>query len=445
MNSSIDVLKAFLQTIKSINFFQRIFSWRKIRNELIETASALGRLEAEFVTLQKRQAEQDNELNNYRKDLQISEEQKTRLEEAEKKWKQDAFEKDKKIADLSSQLSSATATCKNLQQQLQHLQLEMSGVKEHLRQVQQSLKESADECIKLKSEEDQRKAEHAKAMNTFKEWREQIQNERKEEIEARQQEQIERLEQLKQTWKNHESKVRSMMKSICQKLTVEYVESVPFKGNPDNTIRLADEYIVFDAKSPGSDDLNNFPIYLKDQAEKAKKYAKQEGVKKDIFFVVPSNTLELLKQTVFSHSDHDVYIVSIDVLEPLLLCLQKIETYEFAKQLTPEERENICRIVGRFTHLTKRRIQIDSFFAKQFMEMVLKCDSDLPEDIKKDVAAFEKIEKLNPPSDKRSKVIDNKDLQKEMLQLEMQIKNEGIEAADLSEGLNNIRLYKEEN
>ncbi len=233
------------------------------------------------------------------------------------------------------------------------------------------------------------------------------------------------------------------MKMLCRKHTVEYADTVPFKGTPDNAIKLCNEYTVFDAKSPGSDDLNNFPFYLKDQAEKAKKYAKQEAVKKDIFFVVPSNTLNVLKQTFFSLGDYEVYVVSIDVLEPLLLCLQKIETYEFAEQLTPEERENICRIIGRFTHLTKRRIQIDSFFARQFMEMVLKCDSDLPEEIKKEIALFERAEKLNPPSDRRTKTINNKELESTMLQLEMEIENKGIVTDDLSEDLNKVRLYRE--
>jgi hypothetical protein len=77
------------------------------------------------------------------------------------------------------------------------------------------------------------------------------------------------------------------------------------------------------------------------------------------------------------------------------------------------------------------------------MEMVLKCDSDLPEEIKNEVAAFEKAEKLNPPSDRRTKTLDNKELQKNMLQLEMEIKSRGIETEDLSEELNRVRLYRE--
>jgi hypothetical protein len=309
--------------------------------------------------------------------------------------------------------------------------------------VHQNLNEAREECIQLKSEEEVRKKEHSRAMDTFQKWREQLQADRNREIEERQEAEIERLRNLKQTWNDHENHVRTRMKMLCQKHTIEYVTEFPHRGTPDNAIKLTNEYIVFDAKSPAADDLNNFPLYLKEQAERAKKYAKQEAVKKDIFFVVPSNTLEVIKQTVFALGDFDVYIVSVDVLEPLLLCLQKIETYEFAEQLTPEERENICRIIGRFTHLTKRRIQIDSFFAKQFMEMVLKCDSDLPEDIKKEVAGFEKAEKLNPPSDRRTKTIDNKQLQNDVNQLSLEIESKGVVTDDLSEELNRVRLYRE--
>jgi hypothetical protein len=280
-------------------------------------------------------------------------------------------------------------------------------------------------------------------MTTFEKWRMEIQAERNREIEEKQQAEIDRLKSLKQTWLDHENSVKNRVQALCQKHTIQYADAVPFKGTPDNAIKLCNEFIVFDAKSPGSDDLTNFPAYLKDQAEKAKKYAKLEAVKKDIFFVVPSNTLELIRQTVFTLGDFDVYVVSIDVLEPLLLCLQKIETYEFAEQLTPEERENICRIIGRFTHLTKRRIQIDSYFARQFMEMVLKCDSDLPDEIKKEVASFEKAEKLNPPSDRRTKAIDNKQLQNDVNQLSLEIESKGVATDDLSEELNKVRLYRE--
>lgn len=436
-------LQSFIETIKNLGFFQRLFSWQKVRTRLIDAAGALSSLQTEVQNLEGLKTALANEVSGCRKDIKLLEEQKTRLEAMLSGLHEAAAEKDHRIAGLSGELASAAASHRSAEILSHSLKTELAEVRESLRQVQQNLREAREECIQLRKDEEGRKAEQARAMETLQKWREQVQADRNREIEERQQAEIERLKALKQTWTDHENMVKNRMRSLCQKHTIEYAETVPFKGTPDNAIRLCHEYIVFDAKSPGSDDLHNFPLYLKDQAEKAKKYARQEAVKKDVFFVVPSNTLEVIRQTVFPHGDFDVYIVSVDVLEPLLLCLQKIETYEFAEQLTPEERENICRIIGRFTHLTKRRIQIDSFFARQFMELVLKCDSDLPQEIKTEVAQFEKAEKLNPPSDRRSKTIDPKQLQKDMLQLEIEIESRGIAAEDFSEGLNGVRLYKD--
>ena len=53
-----------------------------------------------------------------------------------------------------------------------------------------------------------------------------------------------------------------------------------------------------------------------------------------------------------------VFIVTKDSLEPIILSLKKIEDYEFADKLSPEERDNICRVTdGTFSHA--KQIQID--------------------------------------------------------------------------------------
>ena len=95
------------------------------------------------------------------------------------------------------------------------------------------------------------------------------------------------------------------------------------------------------------------------------------------------------------------------------MSLKKIEEYEFAEQLSPEERENICRIIGKFAHLTKRRIQIDYFFSQEFLSILSKCKIDLPKDVLESVIEFEKSEKLNPPQEKRAKQILTSDLENE--------------------------------
>ena len=252
-----------------------------------------------------------------------------------------------------------------------------------------------------------------------------------------------RIIKLRETWGNHQELVQNTIKTICSRYTIEYVDKVPFKGEPDNTIRISNEYVVFDAKSPGGEDLSNFRQYLKTQSEAAKKYVKEPEVKRDVFLVVPTNTLESLDQFVFRLADYNVFVISIDSLEPVILSLQKIEDYEFAEQLSPEERENICRVLGKFVHLSKRRIQIDGFFTKQFFELVYRSEADLPKDILEKVAEFEKAEKINPPIERRAKQISAKELEQETTMLKNEAKAKGIETEEglLSSRLNKLPLY----
>ena len=103
------------------------------------------------------------------------------------------------------------------------------------------------------------------------------------------------------------------------------------------------------------------------------------------------------------------------------MSLKKIEEYEFADKLSPEERDNICRIIGKFAHTTKRRIQIDQFFAQEFLETLTKTSSLLPREILENVIQFENAEKLNPPTEKRKKQILTKDLKDQSEQIKKEI------------------------
>jgi hypothetical protein len=348
--------------------------------------------------------------------------------------------------DLKNQLTAEKAHHKNAERQIQSLTNELAILRERLMHTEYELRNTREEYLALKQEEEFRKDEHSRTIASLENIRNTVQAEREKEKEEKTAQEIARLEKLKETWINHQTAVRNSIKNICTRHTIEYVETVPFRGEPDNTLKICEEYVVFDAKSPAADDLSNFPHYIKDQAEKAKKYAKQEQVKTDIFFVVPSNTLETLKQNTFALGDYNVYVVSADSLEPLILCLKKIEEYEFAEQLSPEERENICRIIGKFAHLAKRRIQIDSFFARQFIEIAYKCESDLPPDILEKAIEFERSEKLNPPMEKRAKAINIKQLESEAIKVETEAGSKGIliENIIISDGLNQLPLYKNE-
>ncbi len=362
MEPNIDNLKRLIQSVRTIGFWQRLFSWSTVRNQLVDATAELHRL---------------------------------------------------------------IATTENQARQLQ---------------------QSRETILVLHTKEEQRQANHDRQTATLSAIQNKIQADRDAEVRLAHASALDRLEKMRSTWSTHQLAIRQSVKALCQKHTIEYVEKVPFRGDPDNAVRIAGEYIIFDAKSPRGDDLGNFPAYLKDQAEKVKKYTGEADVKKWVFFVVPENTLGHISTFVHHLADYQVFIIAANSLEPVLLSLKKVEDYEFAEQLTPEERENICRILGKFAHLSKRRIQIDTYFISQFMELARKCETDLPPDVLDQAIEFEKAEKLNPPLEKRTKTIPLPELEKAAAKSIAEARNQGIlpAAEQLTASLNAVPLQSED-
>ncbi|MBL7843128.1 MAG: hypothetical protein JNK44_04625 [Cyclobacteriaceae bacterium] len=415
MDSGIENIKKLFTDLKTFTFWDRLFHWGRIRALLIETSAELQRLVSSVSSLQTDNQKLQSSIERLSDDKITFQKENSVLKE-----KNDNYLK------RGTELANEKESFKN---KAELLDKESSRLRE--------------EILQLKAKEEQRRTEYDKAVNQLFKLREDILKERSDKEEKEKQIAYERLRKLKETWSKHETDVKNRIKIICNKHGVEYLESVPFKGKPDNTLKINDEFIVFDAKSPGSDDLSNFPLYLRNQAESVSKYVKEENVRREVFLVVPTNTLEVVAQFEYKLSDYTVYVISIDALEPIILSLRKIEEYEFAEQLSPEERENICRVIGKFLHLSKRRIQIDGFFAKQFFELVYRSEADLPKDFLDKVIEFEKAEKLNPPIERRARQISNKELEIEIRERKTDAEQKGIEMDEalLTKNLNKLPLY----
>jgi hypothetical protein len=398
MNLNYDNLKAFFERIKSLTFWQRVFYW-----------SALKALSYEAYEEFKSISDIINALN------------------------QQVNDKDARISDHEKNLQILSARVTDLTSANQKLEIRLTNLETDLKRINSEKAEMTNKVTRFEQTEQSRLDEFQKNVSGVNAIRTGLENDRQKINDDRIREKEEAFEKMKQTWRNHEESVKTVIKNICQSQLIEYVKDVPFKGKPDNTIKIAGEYVIFDAKSPAGDDLENFPKYLKIQTESVNKYIKQENVKSDIFLVVPSNTVDVIRQFSYRMGDYNVFVVTVDALEPIILSLKKIEDYEFAEQLTPDERENICRIIGKFAHTAKRKIQIDYFFSYQFLEILSKCNIDLPEDIYKSVQEFEKAEKLNPPQEKRAKQILTDELiaESEKLALEARSRLMGPESPDL--------------
>ncbi|RLD27654.1 MAG: hypothetical protein DRI75_08935 [Bacteroidetes bacterium] len=293
-----------------------------------------------------------------------------------------------------------------------------------IKNVEKERNDLKDENTTLKKDEDIRINESKKAIDSANILIKSVEKEKERLNDERVEKERSRLEALKETWNNHEKDVENHIRLLCKNNVVSYIEQndFPYAGKkPDNTIEILEQYIIFDAKSPANEDLNNFPKYLKTQTENLKKYAKHENVKNDLFLVIPSNTLSVIKEFTYNIGDYNVYVISKDSLEPIILSLKKIEEYEFADKLSPEERDDICRIIGKFAHTTKRKIQIEMYFMEEFLDILKKSKNLLPKEILKRVIEFENAVKLNPPMEKRKKQILTKDLIDDVNQIKKEI------------------------
>ena len=230
-------------------------------------------------------------------------------------------------------------------------------------------------------------------------------------------------ELLSSAWQRHEKEVEENLRGLAKRYDFIRCEKCdyPYSGTPDNVFLIGGMYTIFDAKSPKNpEDLENFPAYLKQQAEGMKKYCKNENVRKDAFLVVPSSAADVLTTFVYPLADYTVYVITPDAVLPILQMLKTIEAYDFAEQLSPDDRDKLCRFIGKLSHTAKRKIQIDTYLSQEFVS-VLRESAALPEEFAKDIVKYEQQAKLNPPIEKRAKIIAVEDIASDVAQVERDI------------------------
>ena len=343
-----------------------------------------------------------------------------------------------RIIELEKTLTSKEFSIKELEKERDILNIQIKSLDElktkkteletTLRSISDERNDLKNKNIKLNNEEKKRILDSKKEIEALITLKQSAEDEKQALNNLRVQEEKEAFEQMKSQWVKHEKDVENYLKEICRNYIIKYVGQEEFphpRNKPDNSIEIMDQLIVFDAKSPSNNNLDNFPKYIKDQTENLKKYAKHDDVKNDLFLVIPSNTLHVIDQFSYKIGEYNVFVVTKDALEPIILSLKKIEEYEFVDKLSPEERDNVCSVIGRFAHNTKRRIQIDNFFQREFLSTLDKAKK-LPREILESVIEFENAEKLNPPIEKRKKTIFTKDLKDQVDDIEKDMETHNI-------------------
>ncbi|NBW42557.1 MAG: hypothetical protein EBR29_01870 [Sphingobacteriia bacterium] len=397
-------MRQLLQELQSLGWWGRLFGWDRIRRMLLEA-------NAEWEAMQASTAQHNQALQTLQGEL-LQARQQSGMAEA-------------RAVDLQRDKDLLNADLMSARRDVQRLGSELAA----LTQV-----------------DNQRRVELQTNLTSLSQLKERIAEERLQEHQARQEELERKQQRLRQTWQTHQENARNKIRQIAEKHSVPVVDKFPLKGEPDNVLLICEQYVVLDAKSPGGEDLANFGTYLKTQAEAAVKYTKQEGVFGQLYFVVPSNTLESLHQTVFRFVDYTVYVIPVEALEPVILSLMKVDEYLNVKEISPEDRRNIFVILGRFAHLTKRRLQVDQFFANESLSLAAETENRLPEEMRKEVAEIEKSVRLNPPQERTTKEIGLGTLSTQHKKIEKGLRERGVlpESENLASGLNELPLYSPE-
>jgi hypothetical protein len=349
----------------------------------------------------------------------------------------DIDEKNFKIIDLEKNIIFKDSSINELEkkvsvfnskiEELDKLKSDKIKLEERLTFVSDERNNLKNENVKLNNDQEKRVSESNKQIEALITLKQSAEHEKQVLNNKRVSEKAKEFEEIKSQWGRHEKDVENCIREICRNNIIKYIGQEDFphpRNKPDNSIEIMDQLIVFDAKSPANNNLDNFLKYIKDQTESLKKYAKHDDVKNDLFLVIPSNTLNVIDQFSYKIGEYNVFVVTKDALEPIILSLKKIEEYEFVDKLSPEERDNVCSVIGKFAHTTKRRIQIDNFFQREFLNTLDKAKK-LPREILESVIEFENAEKLNPPMEKRKKIIYTKELKDQVDEVEkdMEIRN----------------------
>jgi hypothetical protein len=211
-------------------------------------------------------------------------------------------------------------------------------------------------------------------------------------------------------WQQHEADVQHRIRKVCAQQAIKYVDTVPFKGTPDNTIELSsDNYVVFDSKSPMSMGKNdNIVQYVKRAAKEGTKYANQEGVCRDIYLVVPADCHDLVVDNGCQFTDHGTHTVTVlhpNAVEPVIRLLKKLHECEMLSDNSPKERKEIYDALGELSYLVKRTIQVDLFYSGAILEAVARFERELPEEARLAVQKYERSMMCNAPSNARKKDI----------------------------------------
>lgn len=280
---------------------------------------------------------------------------------------------------------------------------QMTEVKEKNNSLQEKAQALTKTITKHEEEQARKESEFDKKIHKLEQAEKALEDER---IRVRREDQ-ERLNELEaqrdRIWAEHEVNVIKSLNDLCKLPEFGFTtfdnNNLPdgFSGTlkPDFMIEFLDQYVIFDAKVSKAD---NLQTYINTQVKSTtKKVEGNQHIYPTIFFIVPNDAIGELKQTYFFEKGYAFYIIPPEAIAPVLASLKKISNYEFAEQLSPQDRDGIVNLIAEFDHHINFRNAYELVLTQMGVN-VLKKAENLNEEIKSEVELKKSKMRLETPT-----------------------------------------------
>lgn len=290
----------------------------------------------------------------------------------------------KELDNLKEEKHKLEATGKQVWAQKTKMEEQLANIRENLKEKEKNLSKF-EEAENRKQKELENQTKHLEnARKSLEEEKIRIQREDEEE-----QQKI--LAERSRKWNDHENEVVYLLKDVCKKpeLNFSFYDNtnlpVEFDGRlkPDFMIEFLGQYIIFDAKK--SSKLENIKTYIADQVKKsAEKYAKNELINSQVFFIVPQEAISHMNKLYFFERGFRFFIVTKESIEPILFNFKRITEYENIEKLDPQERENIVDLIANYDRHISFQNAANIILAKESIDLMnskKKLNSDIQNEI----------------------------------------------------------------
>ena len=192
-------------------------------------------------------------------------------------------------------------------------------------------------------------------------------------------------------WSRHESDVVSVLSDLSRSQDFLFNfytnNSLPpdFNGDfkPDFLLELNGQYLIFDAKSSRS---SNLESYLYDQVKKTatKLVNADEDFVKEVYFVIPDIALSEVKRFRYYEKGYNFFVVNVSSLSPVFFLYKKIIGYNLASIMSSDDKDKEITVLADY-YQSMNFTRATQFVLSEILKKQMSKIDDLPDQYLKDL------------------------------------------------------------